>query len=73
MNIYAKAGSKVAFANQTAGYIGDQEYAAKHLVVGGIYTVSWTEVGGSRTEVYLEEKPGCSFNSVMFNDHPQSS
>lgn len=68
MNIYAKEGDKVVFLNEN-GYDHEPEYAREcGLVEGETYTVECTEVGGWRTEVYLQEFPGKSFNSVMFRD-----
>jgi len=68
MNIYAQAGSKVIFTNPEDGYTYDQEHAKKYLVKGEVYTVANTEVGSWRTDVYLEEFPDTSFNSVHFSD-----
>lgn len=68
MNIYAKRGAKVRFARPDAGYKGDQEMAAEHLTVGGVYTVERTDVGQSHTTVWLQEVPERGFNSVQFTD-----
>ena len=66
MNIYAETGDKVVFSNPNAGYNGDQEMCKKYLEVGKVYTVEFTEVYSCSTDVCLEEVPGISFNSVMF-------
>ena len=66
MNIYAEEGEKVIFAYPQCGYDGDKTRAAKYLEVGKEYTVSWTEVGGFSSVVYLEEFPNVPFNTVMF-------
>ncbi len=67
MNIYAEKGVRVVFANSTAGYLGDQETAAKYMKVGEAYTVERTHVAGFHTNVELQEFPGVFFNSVMFD------
>ena len=65
MNIYSAKGTKVIFDNPDAGYDYDQELAKKHLKVGNVYTVEFTEVFDSSTTVYFEGfKSG--FNSVLF-------
>jgi len=50
------------------GYTSDKEQVAKLLEIEKIYTVDYTNVGGSHTDVYLEEFPSESFNSVNFVD-----
>ena len=67
MDIYSRPGTKVIFDNPTAGYKHDQEYCRKHLIVGRVYTIHYTEVHSSSTDVYLVGFPG-SFNSVMFGE-----
>lgn len=69
MNIYARRGSKIVFKNVNAGRDYDQEKAREHLVVGQVYTVEFTEVGGWHTNVYLQEIPNVAFNSVLFEDY----
>lgn len=69
MDIYAKRGSKVVFANPTAGYPHhQQECKDAGLVVGATYTVAETEVHSSSSRVFLQEFPGRGFNTVMFED-----
>lgn len=68
MNIYARNGHKVIFANPTAGYKDDQRIAKQHLTVGHSYTIDYTDVGSWHTDVYLLEFPNRAFNSVMFED-----
>jgi len=65
MDIYSKHGTKVIFDSPTNGYPHQQENAKKHLIVGKVYTVDFTEVHSSSTDVYLVGVPG-SFNSVLF-------
>ena len=50
------------------GYKYDSEDAKKYLKIGEIYTVDYTIVHSSTTEVYLEEFPDISFNSVCLID-----
>ena len=72
MNIYAKKGDKVIFTHFSNGYKGNQETAQKHLIVGEIYTIERTSVGGGYTSVYLDGFPAIAFNSAMFDDEPES-
>jgi len=72
MNIYAEKGDKVIFAYPSAGYEGDRETAQKYLTVGKTYTIERTSVDRNHTSVYLEGFPGVAFNSVIFNDEPES-
>jgi hypothetical protein len=48
------------------GYDIDKEHADKYLKVGETYTLERADVGNWRTEFYLKEFPGKSFNSVHF-------
>src|SRR6185312_10610801 len=68
MDIYAQPGTKVIFDNPKNGYAYDQADCRKHLTVGQIYTVERTDVHSAYTDVWLQEVPGVSFNSVMFSD-----
>jgi hypothetical protein len=45
-----------------------KKHANKYLKTDHDYTVERTEVGGYRTEVFLQEVPYVSFNSVHFKD-----
>jgi hypothetical protein len=67
MNIYAKKGDKVRFLNEN-GREAERAYAAEILKEGKAYTIDHTDVYGWHTDVYLQEVPGKSFNSVMFED-----
>ena len=65
MDIYSPQGTKVIFDNPDAGYDYDQEIAKKHLTVGKVYTVDFTEVRDSSTTIHLIGfKQG--FNSCLF-------
>jgi hypothetical protein len=68
MNIYAESGDKITYCNPNSGYQYDQEKAAKYLTLGNTYTIDYTDVSGWRTDVYIQEFPEISFNSVMFED-----
>jgi len=68
MNIYAKPGAKVVFANPNAGYLPNQEQAKKYLTLGKTYTVKCTSSHSWYTNVYLMEVPNQVFNSVLFDD-----
>ena len=68
MNIYSLNGHKVKLETLEAGHDWQKEIVKKHLVVGRIYTVDYTVVHNSNTEVYLQEFPGVEFNSVFFED-----
>lgn len=67
MDIYSTKGTKVIF-NNINGHDYDLEHARKYLKEGEKYTVDFIDVGAWSTSVYLEEFPGISFNSVMFDD-----
>ncbi len=73
MNIYALQGHKVKVTEKsaTAGY-PDQSKRAKKLI-GKVYTVAYTNVGGSHTSVYLEEFPSEAYDTVNFVDAEQQS
>jgi hypothetical protein len=73
MDVYARSGQKVVFANRNAGYPGERERVWNLLTVGGEYTIERTDVGQSYTTVWLKELPGERFNSVFFNDIPQGT
>lgn len=68
MDIHAERGSKIWFSNLNYGYLSDREFAIKHLVHGQMYTVEFVDIGNSSSVVYLVEKPGLSFNTVLFSD-----
>lgn len=68
MNIYAKNGHKVIFAYPTHGRKSCQKLAERYLEHGEIYTVDFTDVGQSHTNVFLKEFPHVGFNSVLFKD-----
>lgn len=67
MNIYAKQGNKVRCVKRECGF-NDCNPNNNPLVVGEVYTVNYTNVGGWNTSVYLEEFPNMSFNSILFED-----
>ncbi len=66
MDITSPKGTKVRFSYPKNGYDSDQATAKKHLTVGQVYTVDHTVVHDWHTEVFLQEKPGVSFNHVHF-------
>lgn len=68
MDIYSRRGSKVIFDRPDKGPASDSETARKHLVVGETYTVAFTHIGDSGTDVYLQEVEGVHFNSLLFSD-----
>ncbi len=77
MNIYALNGFKVKCTNLTSDWSDQSEFYSQFIKVGEIYTVDYTEVSNSSTEVYLEEvmqgsegNPNrrMSFNSCFFED-----
>lgn len=76
MNIYAIEGHKVTVTGESVrnGYKIDQDMIREYgIEVGKEYTVAYTEVGGSHTDVVLQEFPEARFNSVNFVDvKPQS-
>ena len=67
MNIYSPKGTKVMFDMPEAGYPYDQKKLKEQgLIVGKIYTIDYTDVFSSSTDVYLVGFPGVNFNSVNF-------
>jgi len=68
MNIGAVAGHKVVFVHPDAGYSPDQENGRRYLKVGQVYTIKRIKVHRASTDVWLNEVPKVSFNSVMFED-----
>ncbi len=70
MNIYAKPGSQVKVTGDSFnnGLTENRVDIAKHLKLGKIYTVLKTKVHNFSSEVYLQEVPGVSFNTVNFED-----
>lgn len=67
MDIYCNKGHKIVFLGKN-GWDGEAEEASRYLTVGEVYTVDYTVVHSWTTDVYLEEFPKRSFNSVMFED-----
>lgn len=68
MNIYAIKGHKVRVKTYDAGYEYQEKLIRDNLKLGEEYTILRTEVASSYTEVFLEEFPDISFNSVFFED-----
>jgi hypothetical protein len=69
MDIWATPGTKVIFDAPNAGYPHDQEKLKKYgLVVGRVYTVDYTVIHSSSTDVYLVGFPDVYFNSVNFGE-----
>lgn len=68
MNIYALKGHKVRLETLDAGYDYQKELVEKYLELGKEYTVDYTDVYSSYTDVYLQEFPDIYFNSVFFED-----
>jgi len=66
MSIYSPPGTKVKYHSSDKKALFS--YANLHLEDGKTYTVSFTVVNGFRTDVYLVEVPGRSFNSVLFEE-----
>ena len=68
MEIFALKGYKVRVTEKSKrnGNDYDIEKVKEHLTVGETYTVDYTNVHSSSTDVYLEEVPDVRFNSVNF-------
>jgi len=66
LNIYAPKGTRVKFHGRSGENFF--AYANEHLEDGKEYTVDYTVVHNWRTDVYLIEVPGRSFNSVVFEE-----
>ncbi len=54
------------FAHPDWGYEADQELAAKHLLVGAIYTITSMQVGRSSSVLFLDGFPDVAFNTALF-------
>lgn len=67
MNIYCKKGARVRFIGRN-GYDHQLEAAMKLLTVDAVYTVNSVNAGDWSSGVFLDEFPGISFNTVMFED-----
>ena len=72
MNIHAENGHKVICYTHDAGYDSDKKKALEYLEIGKIYTIDYTDVHSWHTNVYLQEFPLISFNSVFFEDYKPS-
>jgi len=68
MNIYAINGHKIKCTYLDLGYNYQIERAHKHLKLGQVYTVDYTEVHNESTDVFLLEIPDIAFNSTCFED-----
>lgn len=66
MNIFALRGHKVMVTEQSLknGYDADRDAVCKYLEVGKEYTVNFTQVHSSSTDVFLVGFDGVTFNSV---------
>ena len=69
MNIYAKEDDQVIYQFPDNGYHHHQQTAQKYLIIGQVYTVSYTDIHNLSTNVYLKEFPQIRFNSVLFSDY----
>lgn len=68
MNIHAQEGDKVIFAYPDNGWEWQKEHALKYLTINTEYTIDFTDVHSSSTDIYLKEFPEVKFNSVQFRD-----
>jgi hypothetical protein len=68
MDIHSKPGTKVQVSEQSFRNGSDtyKDLAAKHLKIGGVYTITRTDIHNWYTEVYVDEFPGIPFSSVQF-------
>lgn len=67
MPINSEKGTKVVYT-ATGGHDLQIETANKYLKKGQIYTVLRTDIHNFHTDVYLQEVPDISFNSVHFDE-----
>ena len=65
MPLDTSVGTRVRFTGY-GGYDWQQKKARELLTVDAIYTVANLDVGDWSSSVQLEEKPGHTFNAVMF-------
>lgn len=68
MNIFSLKGHRVKVTESSAknGTDYDTRKVKDYLEIDKIYKVERTEVGAWRTDVYLQEIPDVTFNSVNF-------
>jgi len=66
MSIYSEEDDLVVYKYPNNGYDHDQQTARKYLNIDQVYTVDFTDVHSSSTDVYLKDFPNVSFNSVQF-------
>jgi hypothetical protein len=73
--LYAPPGTKVRFLDEHGLDYNRIQARKLGLVEGGEYTLSYMIISDYHTNIFLEEFPGKSFNSVMFSckyEHPYS-
>lgn len=68
MDIYSRRGTKVEFTGRGGGDWSREHAKKAGLVIGQVYTVEYTDVHSSSTDVHLLEFPGTSFNSCLFDE-----
>lgn len=66
MNIYALKGFRVRAMRNSS-------LIEKHLKIGEVYTVEFTEVHFYDSQVYLQEVPNIPFNPSKFDDVSKQS
>lgn len=71
--LHCERGTKIIFSNPNNGWESDKERAKRYLEKGKIYTVENLIVGGSSSDVILQEIPNVKFNTVHFErvDQPE--
>lgn len=55
------------YVNPNAGYDFDKQTVRKYLTIDFYYKVKEISMGGSHTNIYLEDFPDVIFNSVNFD------
>ena len=66
IDIFSPHGTKVRWKYPQNGHEADRIIGAKYLKFNELYTVDYTIVYDTSTDVYLVEVPGVAFNSVQF-------
>jgi len=67
MSIWTPSGSPIKYTGEN-GLAHDREHAENYLDVGQVYTVAYTNVEQSRSQVYLYQFPEIAFNTVHFSN-----
>jgi hypothetical protein len=69
MNIYSKKGDKVIVTEDSIKNGFEKSYSRSLLEIGKVYTIESVKIDKYNTDVFLQEIPNVSFNSVNFENY----